>query len=89
MEVFAGYDVAVDDDAYCRTFAGDEDFAKWIEKRQLKSDFQSGIEIRTDDSIIILFYVLVSVGKREICSSWKEGQVMLKKNGAVIRRLLT
>lgn len=54
VEVFAGYDAAVDDDAYCRTFACEEDFAAWLEKRQSKSDFQSNIKPGIDDCIITL-----------------------------------
>lgn len=52
VEVFAGYDAAVDDDAYCRTFACEEDFVEWLDQVKAKSDFSADVEVAVGDHIV-------------------------------------
>ncbi len=54
VEVFAGYDAAVDDDAYCRTFACEKDFAEWLGQVKAKSDFSADVKVAVGDRVISL-----------------------------------
>lgn len=54
IDVFSGYDAAVSDTAYSRSFAAKQDFAQWMRQVAAKSDFQADLELTTDDRIVTL-----------------------------------
>lgn len=54
IDVFAGYEVSVDDDAYCRTFTDKHAFAEWMRQISSKSDFHTSMKLTTDDRIVTL-----------------------------------
>lgn len=54
IDVFSGYDAAVSDTAYSRSFATKHDFARWMRQVAAKSDFQADLELTTDDRIVTL-----------------------------------
>ncbi len=54
LELFAGYTVTVDSEAYTLRFGSKESFAIWLEQTREFSDFRSETEVNENDNIVTL-----------------------------------
>ena len=55
-------------DTYLTSFAGEEDYQKFLDMTMKEADYDTGVKVTTDDTIVTVSYTHLDVYKRQ--TSW-------------------